>query len=287
MDARKLIQQAIDRLELDGANVVLVNGLRALLSAPPEISDEELLAIESYYKGCIYQTVQSDIMRLIAALRSKLPATAPQVSDEELAKIVRMVSDRIPVQVSHGNFALACLLEFRDRMASRSRKWKPEDGDTVCQSCGAINPCWFAPNDFWNEVVPERSGVLCPNCFLSKASTNGRAFCIAVESVSAPAVGLNEEDRNLILLSLGRCANTDEAGEPIEAAVRQVIKLRETASRVRSLRTMDREAVLRVADELEDAVKFVSNIRLVNEHKTRAAALRKAVGAQEGTEEKS
>lgn len=51
--------------------------------------------------------------------------------------------------------------------------WKPSDGDTICQSCGQPNPCWFAANEIWNRVVPERSGVLCPSCFIKRAELAG------------------------------------------------------------------------------------------------------------------
>ena len=39
----------------------------------------------------------------------------------------------------------------------------PEDR---CGVCGRVNPVWFAPNELWNRLVPERSGVLCPVCFM-------------------------------------------------------------------------------------------------------------------------
>lgn len=54
-------------------------------------------------------------------------------------------------------------------------------GDTVCQSCGADNPIWFAPSPLWNLVMggPEASddpgGVVCPSCFMRRAKALGIA----------------------------------------------------------------------------------------------------------------
>ena len=43
---------------------------------------------------------------------------------------------------------------------------QPETND-LCQKCGLPNPVWFAPNDVWNRLVPNRVGFICPTCFAS------------------------------------------------------------------------------------------------------------------------
>ena len=40
---------------------------------------------------------------------------------------------------------------------------------SVCQDSARHNPVWFAANELWNKVIPERVGVLCPSCFIKRA----------------------------------------------------------------------------------------------------------------------
>jgi hypothetical protein len=42
----------------------------------------------------------------------------------------------------------------------------PED---YCQECGSKNPVWFTDNATWNKVMGNGYGILCPNCFISRA----------------------------------------------------------------------------------------------------------------------
>jgi hypothetical protein len=44
----------------------------------------------------------------------------------------------------------------------------------ICGDCHQeyVTP-WFAPNDLWNRVVPDRVAMLCPNCFLTRAKIAG------------------------------------------------------------------------------------------------------------------
>src|ERR1700694_2790905 len=49
-----------------------------------------------------------------------------------------------------------------------------EQGDGPCARCGGPanfglgrHTYWFADNALWNEIVPNRVGVLCPRCFVS------------------------------------------------------------------------------------------------------------------------
>ncbi len=56
--------------------------------------------------------------------------------------------------------------------------WRPEDGDSKCQSCWCANPVWWTVSEVWNETMggdPEREaqGILCPNCFIAKALEQG------------------------------------------------------------------------------------------------------------------
>jgi hypothetical protein len=48
----------------------------------------------------------------------------------------------------------------------------PDEG--ICDDCREeyVTP-WFAPNDLWNRVVPNRGGLFCPNCFLKRARKAG------------------------------------------------------------------------------------------------------------------
>lgn len=45
--------------------------------------------------------------------------------------------------------------------------------ERICQDCGGLNAMWFAPNDLWNRVIPERSGIVCPVCFIRRAGNAG------------------------------------------------------------------------------------------------------------------
>ena len=51
------------------------------------------------------------------------------------------------------------------------RAWRPEDGDSRCQRCGARNPVWWAENKQWNATVggpdatEDPGGILCPTCY--------------------------------------------------------------------------------------------------------------------------
>jgi len=57
-----------------------------------------------------------------------------------------------------------------ERAAAPSlHKGRLEDGDLKCHECGQWNPCWFTANEIWNKVTPDRSGILCPSCFLRRA----------------------------------------------------------------------------------------------------------------------
>lgn len=57
--------------------------------------------------------------------------------------------------------------------------WKapaPSSGQSQkCQICGVPNPVWFAANNVWNEIVPERVGFICPICFITRAEEQGFA----------------------------------------------------------------------------------------------------------------
>lgn len=50
-------------------------------------------------------------------------------------------------------------------------------GDTICQTCGLPNPCWFIESKYWNLIVPEISGVLCGRCFMEEAARLGVTGC--------------------------------------------------------------------------------------------------------------
>ena len=32
---------------------------------------------------------------------------------------------------------------------------------------------WFTPNELWNKVMPERTRLLCPTCFIARAESKG------------------------------------------------------------------------------------------------------------------
>lgn len=40
---------------------------------------------------------------------------------------------------------------------------------TTCDGCGNPNPVWFTANSLWNRVVPEKTPILCPTCFIERA----------------------------------------------------------------------------------------------------------------------
>lgn len=81
----------------------------------------------------------------------------------------------------HGTFAEPCKIcagsyhhAVFDRVPAVEPQVKafqhPED---LCGQCGNPNPFWFVANDLWNRVVPERSGILCPTCFIERANKIG------------------------------------------------------------------------------------------------------------------
>lgn len=43
----------------------------------------------------------------------------------------------------------------------------------ICQNCHQAYGVWFVPNEVWNEVIAERVGMLCPNCFINRAERQG------------------------------------------------------------------------------------------------------------------
>jgi hypothetical protein len=53
------------------------------------------------------------------------------------------------------------------------RPWQPSDGDTICQECSSLNPCWWVEDDVWHQVVGSSAGILCPNCFIVMAESKG------------------------------------------------------------------------------------------------------------------
>lgn len=75
--------------------------------------------------------------------------------------------------------------------STRTANSHPED---FCQQCGGPNFVWFAANDVWNKVIPERVGVLCPRCFAERAKRVG--FGVAWELVPQrePAAGIKSEE---------------------------------------------------------------------------------------------
>ncbi len=59
---------------------------------------------------------------------------------------------------------------------------RPTDGKTpvgvgapaeICQNCHQAYGVWFAANEVWNKVIPDRVGMLCPNCFINRAERQG------------------------------------------------------------------------------------------------------------------
>lgn len=62
---------------------------------------------------------------------------------------------------------------------SAIRAWRPEDGDSRCQDCGAVNMVWFADNETWNLVMggpdatEDPGGVVCVPCFGRRAEQAG------------------------------------------------------------------------------------------------------------------
>jgi hypothetical protein len=39
----------------------------------------------------------------------------------------------------------------------------------ICENCHQAYGVWFVANEFWNLIIPERTGMLCPNCFIARA----------------------------------------------------------------------------------------------------------------------
>ncbi len=69
--------------------------------------------------------------------------------------------------------ALAFPSQLHAHAHPQRRAWRPEDGDAVCQECGAANPVWWAENELWNAVMGSEAGILCPTCFIITAQRQG------------------------------------------------------------------------------------------------------------------
>lgn len=73
-----------------------------------------------------------------------------------------------------------------------------------CQVCGRINPVWFAANEVWNAVIPERVGFICPICFIERAERQGfqcAGWQLVPEASSpSPATKLQKHERMAELL---------------------------------------------------------------------------------------
>lgn len=54
-------------------------------------------------------------------------------------------------------------------------------GDTVCHTCGANNPAWYAENELFNKVNGSPNGVYCPLCFQKMADEAGINIIFKVE----------------------------------------------------------------------------------------------------------
>jgi len=93
---------------------------------------------------------------------------------------------RVTVQADRGRGATICCASDRSfrgtidaamreiaRLIGNSEYPDPQPGDTRCYQCDGVNPCWFAENELWNAVKPERVGVLCPVCFIAEAERRG------------------------------------------------------------------------------------------------------------------
>lgn len=66
------------------------------------------------------------------------------------------------------------------------RPWRPEDGDTRCQECGAANIVWYTDSQTWNWVTggdsPGSVSVLCVPCYVRTAEDK-----MAAEAFKLPA----------------------------------------------------------------------------------------------------
>lgn len=66
---------------------------------------------------------------------------------------------------------------------SRPQPPTPEaQTDGPCMDCGYPCEVWFAPNPVWNQVVPERVGLLCLRCFVKRAGDTPFAWQLAPET---------------------------------------------------------------------------------------------------------
>lgn len=73
---------------------------------------------------------------------------------------------------------------------------RPPHPEDHCHRCGGPNVTWHAPNDLWNQVMPD-DGIVCPLCFIKAAADagistpswrlgpSGHAEPIVIERVSA------------------------------------------------------------------------------------------------------
>lgn len=107
------------------------------------------------------------------------------------------------------------------------------DVPEICQNCHQANPIWFAPNDIWNAVVEEVSGILCPVCFINRAERQGFK-CTARElrpenAVTAQPVvaeGTTAEQRALgeIQRIYDACYDSEIPGKKFDQYIEKVLR---------------------------------------------------------------
>jgi hypothetical protein len=87
-----------------------------------------------------------------------------------------------------------------------------------CMDCGKPNLVWFAPNNIWNQVFPDRVGLVCPNCFIERAERSGLKHAWLL----TPETGVEEAHAQEISEMASSLAQLREWARELEDFLRKV-----------------------------------------------------------------
>lgn len=88
----------------------------------------------------------------------------------------------VEVKWQHANFVptaneerefTARLYNVESMHVFRPQDFEQSHPEDYCQQCGGKNVVWSADNDLWNELINNREGIICPQCFQKLADAKG------------------------------------------------------------------------------------------------------------------
>jgi hypothetical protein len=106
---------------------------------------------------------------------------------------------------------LLATLPVGESPAAAPRTQNQPQREGICQDCGREYGVWFAPNEIWNLVIPNRVGMLCPVCFMMRADHAAISFTgweLRPENFSKGGRGRKDDDSS----ERRETSNLDNAG---------------------------------------------------------------------------